>query len=75
VRVSNHPVVKALCELFQKPLVSTSANLSGMPAAKTPQEVLVQFGNQVTLISGKLGESLLPSMIRHGISGKVIRDN
>lgn len=75
VRVSNHPVVKALCELFQKPLVSTSANLSGMPAAKTTQEVLAQFGNQVILISGELGESLLPSMIRHGISGKVIRDN
>ncbi len=30
VRVTNHPLVVALCQAYGKPLVSTSANLSGI---------------------------------------------
>lgn len=75
VRVSSHPLVQELCELFQKPIVSTSANLSGMPAAKTAEEVIAQFDTQLSLISGELGGSHKPSMIRHGITGEVIRSN
>lgn len=75
VRVSAHPLIQELCELFQKPLVSTSANLSGMPAALSAKEVSAQFGEQVSLIYGELGGSKNPSMIRHGISGQIIRDN
>ena len=75
VRVSQHPMVQALCELFQKPLVSTSANISTYPAAQTPEEVVAQFADQVILIEGALGGALKPSMIRHGATGKVIREN
>ena len=31
VRVSDHPDVQALCHAFEKPVTSTSANLSGEP--------------------------------------------
>lgn len=35
VRVSSHPVVRALCDAWGGPLVSTSANRSGHPPART----------------------------------------
>ncbi|MDP5032676.1 MAG: Sua5/YciO/YrdC/YwlC family protein [Paraglaciecola sp.] len=73
VRVSAHPLVKELCELFQKPMISTSANVSGLPAAMSTNEVVEQFASQVTIIEGELGGASNPSMIRHGISGQVIR--
>ncbi|WP_158965359.1 Sua5/YciO/YrdC/YwlC family protein [Paraglaciecola sp. L3A3] len=75
VRVSAHPLVQSLCELFNKPLVSTSANLTGQPAAISEQEVIQQFPQQVVLIPGELGKSANPSKIRHGITGQIIRDN
>ena len=33
IRVSAHPVIKAICERLEQPIVSTSANPSGKPAA------------------------------------------
>jgi L-threonylcarbamoyladenylate synthase len=75
VRVPNHPVVAALCELFDKPLVSTSANLTGQPSAMSAAEVTEQFDQQVIVIDGSLGKQAKPSKIRHGLTGKVIRDN
>ena len=36
VRVTDHPLVVALCLAFGKPLVSTSANLTGQPAMSVP---------------------------------------
>lgn len=75
VRVSQHPLIQELCNLFQKPLVSTSANLSGLPAAMTAEDVFAQFADDVVLIAGELGGALKPSMIRHGLSGQIIREN
>lgn len=34
IRITNEPFSKALCEQLRRPLVSTSANFSGEPAAK-----------------------------------------
>ena len=75
VRVSQHPLIQELCQLFAKPLVSTSANVTTQPAAMSADQVVTQFDDQVVLIDGKLGGALKPSMIRHGISGAVIREN
>jgi L-threonylcarbamoyladenylate synthase len=74
VRVSQHPVIRELCELFAKPLVSTSANISGAPAAITSEQLYQQFDKSLLLIEGDLGGESKPSLIRHGISGKIIRD-
>ncbi len=75
VRVSQHPLIQELCELFQKPLVSTSANITTYPAALTPDDVIAQFASSVVLIEGELGGALKPSTIRHGVTGRVIREN
>ena len=44
VRVSDHPVVRALCEGCGHALVSTSANESGQPALRDAVSVAAAFG-------------------------------
>ena len=39
IRITNEPFSKALCEQLHRPLVSTSANISGNPTAKTFAEI------------------------------------
>lgn len=75
VRVSQHLVVSQLCELFGKPLISTSANVSGAKPATTPAHLFHQFDKTLLLVDGELGGANKPSQIRHGISGQTIRDN
>lgn len=73
VRVTDHNTVKDLCNLFGKPLVSTSANLSGLPPAKTPQEVTAQFGRDFPVIEAPTGGRVNPSEIRNVVTGEQIR--
>ncbi|CAD5245986.1 L-threonylcarbamoyladenylate synthase type 1 TsaC [Alteromonas sp. KS69] len=73
VRVSNHPVVKALCEKLEKPLVSTSANLTGQQPAITQQDAINIFGDSVFYIDGEVGGHAKPSTIRDGDTGEIIR--
>lgn len=39
IRITSEPFSKALCEQLRRPIVSTSANISGEPAAKTYSEI------------------------------------
>ena len=73
VRVTDHPLVCKLCDLFAKPLVSTSANLSGHPACKTALEVANQFGNNFPILAGQTGNRSQPSIIRDVKTGTIIR--
>lgn len=73
VRVSAHLAVQALCAKFGKPLVSTSANLSGMPPCKTYQEVKAQFGADFPVLNGEVGKREKPSEIRDALTGKLFR--
>lgn len=73
VRVTDHPVAKQLCELFGKPLVSTSANLSGQAPARNWQEVLAQFGHDFPVVESETGGRSNPSEIRNVLTGELIR--
>ncbi|WP_125783213.1 Sua5/YciO/YrdC/YwlC family protein [Pseudoalteromonas rubra] len=74
IRVTDHPVVKELCQAFGKPIVSTSANFSGEEPAKTLAEAQAAFGDRVAFYqAGELGKQTSPSQIRDALSGKVIR--
>ncbi|MDF2179759.1 Sua5/YciO/YrdC/YwlC family protein [Aliiglaciecola sp. CAU 1673] len=73
VRVSAHPRVRQLCDTLNSPLVSTSANLSGRPPARTSDEVRKLFAEQVLLIEGCVGSQKNATQIRHGLSGQIIR--
>ena len=39
IRITSEPFTKALCEQLRHPIVSTSANISGEPTAKTFKEI------------------------------------
>jgi L-threonylcarbamoyladenylate synthase len=74
VRVTAHPVAAALCRGFGGPLVSTSANLSGMPPTRAADEVRNQLGNHVDfLLEGEVGGLSRPSQIRNALTGEIIR--
>lgn len=73
VRVTEHPLVRELTALLGKPLVSTSANLSGQPPAVNAEEIRAQFADKVFLLDGPLGGAENPSTIRNGLNGDVLR--
>ena len=74
VRVTAHPLASALCRSVGCALVSTSANVSELPPARTALEVRLAFGAQVDLVlTGPCGPRANPSTIRDGRTGAVIR--
>ena len=73
VRVTAHPLASALCRAWGGALVSTSANRSGRPPARTALMVRKQLGRTVDFVlSGAAGQARLPSEIR-ALDGRVIR--
>jgi L-threonylcarbamoyladenylate synthase len=50
VRVPNHPVCLALIQHLGNPIIGTSANISGQPAALTAEEVGKQLGGKIDFI-------------------------
>jgi L-threonylcarbamoyladenylate synthase len=74
VRVSDHPVVIALCEAFGAPLVSTSANLAGEPPAFAREALDPQLLAQLDgVMEGETGGLSAPTAIRDALSGSVLR--
>jgi len=74
VRISTHPVIKQLCTLFNGALVSTSANISGLPSVKKNWLVHKQFANKIDYyVPGELGRFKKESEIRNIKTGEVIR--
>jgi L-threonylcarbamoyladenylate synthase len=50
VRVPNHPACLALIQRLGNPIIGTSANISGQPAALTAEEVGQQLGGKIDFI-------------------------
>jgi L-threonylcarbamoyladenylate synthase len=73
VRVTDHPLVVELCQAYGKPLVSTSANLTGQEPCRTVDEVLAQFGDAFPVVNGETGGRLNPSEIRDALTGELFR--
>lgn len=74
VRISTHPVARAISANVRSPVVSTSANLSGQAVARNHDELSLQFGSLVDyIVPGECGPASAPSEIRELITGKVLR--
>lgn len=73
VRVSDHAGVVELCQAFGKPLVSTSANLTGLEPCRNVAEVRAQFGDDFPVLVAETGGRQNPSEIRDVITGDLIR--
>lgn len=74
VRVTAHPTAAALCRLWGGPLVSTSANRSGQPPARSALSVRRRLGREVDyILPGAVGGAGRPTEIRDFRSGRVVR--
>lgn len=74
IRVSDHPLVQALCARFGGAIVSTSANPSGKAAARDSLRVRMYFGDQLAyILPGPLGGRDKPSQIRDLATNRVLR--
>jgi len=75
VRVTSQPDVVALCNQTNKPIVSTSANLSGLDPARTWQALDSIISESVDyIIKGNTLGHTSPSIILDAITNRVIRD-
>ena len=66
--------MRALCEAFGGPLISTSANPAGAQPPRAGFQVLRYFGGALDgMLPGAVGRSDRPSQIRDLHSGDLIR--
>lgn len=74
VRVTAHPVASSLCELCDMALVSTSANHSGHPPARSALQVRNSLGPDVDcIVPGRVGPQTRPTEIRDASTGAILR--
>lgn len=74
VRVPGHAQARALAALFGGPLVSTSANRSGVPPATSAAGVTAELGAEIDyLLPGQIGPREGPSRIFDAASGQALR--
>lgn len=79
VRVSAHKTLRALCQAWGAPLVSTSANRQGRPPARTEIQLRHHFAtlenpeSRPYVVAGTTAGQSQPTQILDLLSGKVIR--
>ena len=75
VRLTAHPIARALSEAAGMALVSTSANPSKRPPARTALQVHRFFSRSKKpfVLGGAVGSLSTPTQIRHGATGAVLR--
>lgn len=74
MRLTSQPDVVALCNRLNKPIVSTSANLSGEQPARTWQEVEQKLSDEIDfIIKGNTLGYTQPSKIIDALTGEIIR--
>lgn len=75
VRIPDHPTARHLCELFGKPIISTSANKHGEDPAMDNLAVHAAFKNDVDyIVPGRVGDLGKPTSILDAETGRVIRE-
>ena len=73
IRISAHATASALCQAYNKPIISTSANTSGKPPLDSSATIKAHFGPKLAYcVPGSPG-GLAPTRIIDLISGKIIR--
>ena len=74
VRITTHPLAAALCDAWDGPLVSTSANVHGQHPATTPLAIRLAFNNRLDyILHGATGPDHRHSEIRNGLTGAILR--
>ena len=75
LRISAHPVCRALCAAFNGAIVSTSANPGRAEPARSVKQLNQYFDSALAgIVEGQLGSEIRPSEIRDLVSGQVLRE-
>lgn len=74
VRITRHPIARAICDSIGGALVSTSCNLSGQPELVSAEQVKAEMPNTIDLIVEAECGGERPSQIIDLASGRVLRD-
>ena len=74
VRLTRSPIATAICDAVASPIVSTSANIAGKPAARSQLALRRNFAACVDyVVPGDCGSSSGPSEIRDLVTGNILR--
>ena len=74
IRISNHPIIKALCSVYEGPLVSTSANITGYSPIRDLRSIQICFADKVDyIVQGKIGDLKGATPIRDALTGETVR--
>jgi L-threonylcarbamoyladenylate synthase len=74
VRLTDHPLARALCSRVGAALVSTSANVSRRPPIRSVIRLRRELGQEVDyVLPGALGGLAQPTVIKDGRTGKILR--
>lgn len=74
LRISPHPVVRALCYSFGAPIVSTSANKSGQEPARAPSDLSPTLCKQIEVIlPGRVDTKSKPTQIADALTNTLVR--
>jgi len=74
VRLTRSPIAAAICDAVSSPIVSTSANIAGQPAARSRFVLRRKFAACLDyIVPGDCGSSSGPSEIRDLVSGNILR--
>jgi len=76
VRVTDHPLLRFLCDPLRLPLVSTSANRTGRSTVRSALQMRRQFGAELdAIVTGFETGTGRPSEIRSLSGGKLLRSS
>ncbi len=74
IRVTAHPIVREICMVYDKPIVSTSANREGKEPSRDAKTVVEIFANEIDLIvPGNVGNRDKPTIIYDALTGSILR--
>lgn len=74
VRVTAHPIARAICNCLNKAIVSTSANRAGEEPVRSAQALKNLFLHEIDfIVEGDVGELPGPTPIRDALTGKHLR--
>ena len=74
IRLTAHPIARALCEHYQGAIISTSANRENESPIRDAGVLKKEFAQDIDyFVPGPLGSSDRPSKIRDAMTGKILR--
>ncbi|QJC28210.1 Sua5/YciO/YrdC/YwlC family protein [Enterobacteriaceae endosymbiont of Plateumaris braccata] len=73
IRITNYYPINQLCHFYGKPIISTSANITGCKPCLYSHEINSHFKKKILILNGFVGRYKKPSEIRDSITNTIIR--